>query len=62
MTDQVAADRKVAREVIGADISDEEFDKAPDVLGNLYRIAAEKARTAGHVPVSLLSILEGAQE
>ncbi|MGW0474528.1 hypothetical protein [Streptomyces coeruleorubidus] len=43
MTDQVAADRKVAREVIGADISDEEFDKAPDVLGNVYRIAAEKA-------------------
>lgn len=58
----MAADRKVAREVIGADISDEEFDKAPDVLGNLYRIAAEKARTAGSVPASLLSILEGAQE
>lgn len=41
MTDQVAADRKVAREVIGADIIDEEFDKAPDVLGNVYRPTGE---------------------
>jgi hypothetical protein len=42
----VAADRQVVRDVIGVDISDEEFAKAPDVLGNIYKIAAEKARAA----------------
>ncbi|MFD0439865.1 hypothetical protein [Streptomyces chartreusis] len=44
IAERVAADRQVVRDVIGLDISDEEFDKAPDVLGNIYRIAAEKAR------------------
>lgn len=44
IAERVAADRKVVREVIGVDISDEEFDQAPDVLGNIYKIAAEKAR------------------
>ncbi|TXS41215.1 hypothetical protein EAO75_41150 [Streptomyces sp. uw30] len=43
---RVAADRQVVRDVIGVDISDEEFDKAPDVLGNIYKIAAEKMRKA----------------
>jgi hypothetical protein len=43
---RVAADRQVVRDVIGLDISDEEFDRAPDVLGNIYRIAAEKVRAA----------------
>ncbi|OAR22812.1 hypothetical protein A8W25_24890 [Streptomyces sp. ERV7] len=38
---QVAAARAHAREVIGVDISDEEFATL-DVLGNLRRIAAEK--------------------
>jgi hypothetical protein len=28
--------------VIGVDISDEEFEKTPDVLVNLYRLAAER--------------------
>ncbi|WP_060905086.1 hypothetical protein [Streptomyces scabiei] len=46
IAERVAADRKVVREVIGVDISDEEFDRAPDVLGNIQRIAAEKARAA----------------
>ncbi len=46
IAERVAADRQVVRDVIGLDISDEEFDKAPDVLGNIYRIAAEKARMA----------------
>ncbi|WP_060884174.1 hypothetical protein [Streptomyces caniscabiei] len=46
IAERVAADRQVVREVIGLDISDEEFDRAPDVLGNIQRIAAEKARTA----------------
>ncbi|MFF1570146.1 hypothetical protein ACFVY1_43415 [Streptomyces sp. NPDC058293] len=42
---QLAADREVVRRQIGIDLSDEEFDQAPDVLGNIYKIAAEKART-----------------
>ncbi|MFM9458016.1 hypothetical protein [Streptomyces europaeiscabiei] len=49
IAERVAADRKVVREVIGVDISDEEFDRAPDVLGNIQRIAAEKARMARDV-------------
>lgn len=44
--EQLAADRDVARRLIGVELSDEEFDEAPDVLGNIYKIAAEKARTA----------------
>ncbi|MGW3290374.1 hypothetical protein ACWDR3_37640 [Streptomyces sp. NPDC001002] len=46
IAERVAADRQVVREVIGLDISDEEFDRAPDVLGNIYKIAAEKVRPA----------------
>ncbi|MEU6199437.1 hypothetical protein [Streptomyces sp. NPDC047061] len=46
IAERLAADRQVVRDVIGLDISDEEFDKAPDVLGNIRRIAAEKARAA----------------
>jgi hypothetical protein len=43
--ERLAADREVVRRQIGIDLSDEEFDQAPDVLGNIYKIAAEKART-----------------
>ncbi|MFD0268727.1 hypothetical protein ACFVGY_19475 [Streptomyces sp. NPDC127106] len=39
--EQVDAARAHAREVIGVDVSDEEFASL-DVLGNLRRIAAEK--------------------
>ena len=46
IAERVAADRQVVRDVIGIDISDEEFDRAPDVLGNIYKIAAEKVRKA----------------
>ncbi|MFI6936507.1 hypothetical protein [Streptomyces sp. NPDC050287] len=46
ITERVAADRNVVRETIGVDISDVEFDQAPDILGNIYRIAAEKVRAA----------------
>lgn len=46
IAERVAADRQVVRDVIGVDISDEEFDQAPDVLGNIYKIAAEKVRRA----------------
>ncbi len=38
--------REAVRRLVGVDISDEEFEEAPDVLGNIYRIAAEKARSA----------------
>jgi hypothetical protein len=44
--ERLAADRQAVREAIGVDISDEEFERAPDVLGNIYRIAAEKVRAA----------------
>ncbi|MEU3896466.1 MULTISPECIES: hypothetical protein [unclassified Streptomyces] len=46
IAERVAADRQVVRDVVGVDISDEQFDGAPDVLGNIYRIAAEKIRMA----------------
>ncbi|MEW2579603.1 hypothetical protein [Streptomyces syringium] len=42
--ERLAADREAVRRVIGVGISDKEFDQAPDVLGNIYRIAADKAR------------------
>ncbi|MBH1937139.1 hypothetical protein I5Q34_23195 [Streptomyces sp. AV19] len=45
--ERLAADREVVRQVMGLDISDEEFDRAPDVLGNICRIAAEKALVRG---------------
>lgn len=44
--ERLAADRDVARRLVGVELSDEEFDEAPDVLGNIYKIAAEKARAA----------------
>ncbi|MFJ7178261.1 hypothetical protein ACIQXA_18065 [Streptomyces massasporeus] len=46
VAERIAADRRVVRETIGVDISDVEFDEAPDILGNIYRIAAEKVRAA----------------
>jgi hypothetical protein len=46
VAERVAADRQVVRDVIGLDIRDEEFDAAPDVRGNIYKIAAEKVRRA----------------
>ncbi|MFB7935204.1 hypothetical protein ACFC4C_39530 [Streptomyces sp. NPDC056039] len=42
IAERVAAERKAAREVIGGDISDEEFERTPDVLVNLYSLAAER--------------------
>ncbi|MEX2985726.1 hypothetical protein [Streptomyces sp. C36] len=44
--ERLAADREVVCRVIGVEVSDEEFDQAPDVLGNIYKIAAEKVRAA----------------
>ncbi|MBP0459095.1 hypothetical protein [Streptomyces montanisoli] len=44
--ERLAADREAVRGVIGVALDDEEFEQAPDVLGNIYRIAAEKVRAA----------------
>ncbi|MFF3554567.1 hypothetical protein ACWD4V_02170 [Streptomyces tsukubensis] len=44
--ERLAAARRHVRDVIGLGISDEEFDQAPDILGNIYRIAAAKAAAA----------------
>ncbi|WP_327372458.1 hypothetical protein OG393_00340 [Streptomyces sp. NBC_01216] len=44
--ERLAADREAVRGLLGVAISDAEFDQAPDVLGNLYKIAADKARMA----------------
>ncbi|MGY5130270.1 hypothetical protein [Streptomyces nigrescens] len=44
--ERLAADREVVRRMMGVDIADEKFDQAPDVLGNIYKIAAEKVRAA----------------
>lgn len=42
--ERLAADRAVARRLIGVDLSDEEFEEAPDILANIYKMAAAKAR------------------
>jgi len=44
--ERLAADREVVRRVIGLDVSDAEFEQAPDVRGNIYKIAAEKVRAS----------------
>ncbi|GAA2330455.1 hypothetical protein Scani_33890 [Streptomyces caniferus] len=44
--ERLAADRELVRRMMGVDIPDEEFEQAPDVLGNIYKIAAEKVRAA----------------
>ncbi|MFJ9414489.1 MULTISPECIES: hypothetical protein [unclassified Streptomyces] len=43
--ERLEAARNHVRDVIGLDISNEEFEQAPDILGNIYRMAAEKIRT-----------------
>lgn len=42
--ERLAADRAALRALTGCDMSDEQFDRAPDVLANIYRMAAEKVR------------------
>ncbi|MEU4172927.1 hypothetical protein AB0F46_39395 [Streptomyces sp. NPDC026665] len=44
--ERLAADRDVVRRLVGIELTDEDFEQAPDVLGNIYKIAAEKARSA----------------
>ncbi|MFH8738980.1 MULTISPECIES: hypothetical protein [unclassified Streptomyces] len=41
--ERLAADREVVRRLIGLELSDEDFDQAPDVLANIHKIAASKA-------------------
>lgn len=41
---RVTETRKVLRERLGCTLSDEELDNGPDVLSNVLRLAAEKAR------------------
>ncbi|MFJ8313433.1 MULTISPECIES: hypothetical protein [unclassified Streptomyces] len=46
--ERLAADRETVRGMLGVELSDEDFDQAPNVLGNIYRLAAEKARNTGN--------------
>ncbi|MGO4418027.1 hypothetical protein AB4Z54_04470 [Streptomyces sp. MCAF7] len=43
---RLAADREALRTLTGCDISGDEFDQAPDVLGNICRIAAVRVLAA----------------
>ncbi|BET49205.1 hypothetical protein GUR47_25690 [Streptomyces tendae] len=45
IAERVAATRAVLRERLGCTLSDEEFDDGPNVLANIYAMAAEKTRT-----------------
>ncbi|WP_432072391.1 hypothetical protein [Streptomyces wuyuanensis] len=49
--ERLRADRNAARRNMGADMTDDEFDQAPDILANICKIAADKVRAArGDVP------------
>ncbi|MFJ2966612.1 hypothetical protein ACIPIC_30425 [Streptomyces collinus] len=45
IAERVAAARKVLRERMGCTLTDEEFDQGPNVLANVYAMAAEKMHT-----------------
>jgi predicted DNA-binding ribbon-helix-helix protein len=45
IAERVAATRKVLRERMGCTLTDEELDQGPDVLANIYAMAAEKMHT-----------------
>lgn len=47
IAERVATTRKALRERMGCTLTDEEFDNGPDVLANIYAMAAEKARALG---------------
>ncbi|MBG0854246.1 hypothetical protein I2W78_21010 [Streptomyces spinoverrucosus] len=44
IAERVTAARKALRERMGCTLTDEEFDDGPDVLANIYAMAAEKTR------------------
>ena len=50
IAERVAATRKVLRERLGCTLTDEEFGQGPDVLANLYALAAEKVLVQGLLP------------
>ncbi|MEV8001739.1 MULTISPECIES: hypothetical protein [unclassified Streptomyces] len=45
IAERVATTRRVLREQMGCTLTDEEFDEGPNVLTNVYAIAAEKMHT-----------------
>ncbi|MFI5768662.1 hypothetical protein ACIA74_08920 [Streptomyces sp. NPDC051658] len=44
IAERVATTRRVLRERMGCTLTDEEFEDGPDVLANVYAMAAEKMR------------------
>ncbi|MFF4526424.1 hypothetical protein [Streptomyces bluensis] len=50
LAERVAATRETLRERMGCPLTDEELDQGPDVLANLYALAAEKVRAQGQMP------------
>jgi hypothetical protein len=50
LAERVAATRGALRERMGCPLTDEELDQGPDVLVNLYALAAEKIRAQGQLP------------
>ncbi|MGC9500423.1 hypothetical protein [Streptomyces sp. WG7] len=46
IAERVAATRTVLRERLGCTLSDEEFDSGPNVLANIYAMAADKTRAS----------------
>ncbi|MFE0799871.1 hypothetical protein [Streptomyces sp. NPDC058812] len=47
IAERVAATRAVLRERLGCTLSDEEFENGPNVLANIYAMAADKTRVLG---------------
>ncbi|MFH9572126.1 hypothetical protein [Streptomyces sp. NPDC017230] len=47
IAERVAATRTVLRERLGCTLSDEEFESGPNVLANIYAMAADKTRALG---------------
>ncbi|MEJ1201024.1 MULTISPECIES: hypothetical protein [unclassified Streptomyces] len=47
IAERVAATRAVLRERLGCTLSDEEFENGPNVLANIYAMAADKTRALG---------------
>ncbi|MPY62338.1 hypothetical protein [Streptomyces spongiae] len=50
LAERIAAIRETLRERMGCPLTDEELDQGPDVLANLYALAAEKVRARGQLP------------
>lgn len=42
IAERVVTTRRVLRESMGCTLTDEEFEQGPDVLANVYAMAAEK--------------------